>query len=96
MDGNAAAPVRGELALWRAVIAQALEDASGHPGALNGWDVRRGTSGRVVEAARQWFREAGPAFATVCELAGLEPAAVRRAALAWLEEHRGEHACRGN
>ena len=85
MPEIADAAVAAELSLWRGVIAQALEDAGGSPGALNGWDWRRGGADRLVAAARRWFREDGDDFRLVCELAGLEPGPVRRLALSQIE-----------
>lgn len=79
------AAVGAELALWRSVIAQALDDATGRAGALNGYDWRRDRGGRIRREADAWFRDAGPDFERVCALAGLEPAAVRDAALARID-----------
>ncbi|XQZ53256.1 hypothetical protein E2979_08205 [Paracoccus yeei] len=61
---------RADRALWIAVVAAALNDAlKGRPGSLD------------QVTADRWFRS-GPNFLIVCELAGLDGPAVRRAYLA--------------
>lgn len=61
---------KAHRALWIAVVAVALNDAvRGKPGSLD------------QVTADRWFR-AGPDLLTVCNLAGLDGGAVRRAYLA--------------
>lgn len=71
---------KGEVALWRAVIQQALNDAM--PGARvhGSQPVLSAERRRHMHDARRWFAEAGRDFRIVCESALLEPLAVRAAA----------------
>lgn len=62
-----------ELHLWRAVIAQALDDATSTRFTRTASLDRR--------QARAWFKSAGPDFTETCALAGLDPEAVRNHAL---------------
>jgi len=65
-------PTRGEQAMWRAVITQALMDAASNskkPEALY-----------FKGEALHWLLEGGQDFSTVCYYAGLEPDYVRRMA----------------
>jgi hypothetical protein len=59
--------IRGELALWRAAIIQALNDAT-----------NKGLSREERMEARAWFRKKSLDFELVCHLAGLDSEAVRR------------------
>ncbi len=65
-------PVRGERALWRAVILQALEDAASNTQKPAG-------KYHKIEALN-WLEGRGEDFAMVCDLAGLLPKDVRCAA----------------
>jgi hypothetical protein len=75
--------VRGEVALWRAVIEQALSDAT-----LKVLKLRPGMSpGRLTalrriqrDQARAWLLGMGEEFHEVCALALLDTEAVRTAA----------------
>lgn len=71
---------KGEVAMWRAVIQQALNDAM--PGARvnGGQPVLSAERRRHMADARRWFAEAGRDFRTVCESALLDPTAVTAAA----------------
>ncbi len=71
---------KGEAALWRAVIAWAIEDACGNGHGLGGM-----YRARAMDAARSWFEGAGRDFRLVCDLAGLDAQAVRAGATAKIE-----------
>ena len=65
-------PVRGETALWVAVITQAMMDALNRSGT---------TEARYHKhEAIRWLTDNGRDFAEVCHLAGLNPSYVRRKA----------------
>ncbi len=68
------------MALWRAVIAWAIEDACGNGHGLNGTQ-----RARAMDAAQSWFESAGRDFRLVCDLAGLDAPAVRARATAKIE-----------
>ena len=73
----------GETALWRAVIARALQDASfGLHGAKSRRKPRRpsAASRRHALAAREWLLGNSGFFSRVCLLAGLDPGLVRASA----------------
>lgn len=74
-------PVRGEIALWKAVIMQALVDASSRSAK---WEARQ----QKVEAL-SWLRGTSRDFITVCQLAEMDPDYVRKMARLALE--RGCH-----
>lgn len=57
-----------ERRLWQAVLLLALADATAPRTARTGFDRRE---------ARDWLDAAGPHFALVCDLAGLDPARAR-------------------
>ena len=69
---NSFNPVNGEMALWKAVITQALMDAS------NGSKKREARY--IRNTARAWLLGGSKDFLTVCLNAGLEPDDVRRKA----------------
>lgn len=58
-------PVPPEQALWTAVVIQAISDATG-------------TDRRTRNAARRWLLGGMSDLVTVCNLAGIEPSALRR------------------
>lgn len=60
---------QGSLALWRAVIAQHLSDATSIG--------RDGTLSLTTSQARAWLLEPNPGFVETCHLANLEPSRVR-------------------
>lgn len=66
-----------DQALWGAVIAQAISDAT--------CIYMLGVSAKVrpleADRARRWLTKPNKDFATVCALAGVEPDAVRQLAL---------------
>lgn len=64
--------VRGEQALWRAVIVQALMDSASNS--------HKAEAKFFKTQAMQWLCGSHPDFATVCDYAGMEPAYVRRMA----------------
>lgn len=66
-------PVRGETALWQAVITQALMDASTNSVKPDARYIRHN--------ALNWLLSRGKDFVTVCHNAGLEPEDVRRKAV---------------
>ena len=73
----------GETALWRAVVLQAFQDATLglHGASARGKPPRLSAERRVhAGAARTWLLRNSADFRQVCNLAGLEPEAVRRAA----------------
>lgn len=79
---NGMAFVRGEVAMWRAVIHVALLDAIGvGPSAPSATERRR-----LRDEARSWFQRAGRDFRTVCDLALLDPEVVREHALRLIED----------
>jgi hypothetical protein len=73
--------VRPEAALMRAVLEEALMCLQGHFGLMG----RRGQ--RLAQEAEAWFLSEDAhwpfAFISICEVLGLEPAAVREALLRW-------------
>ncbi|MCH8112143.1 MAG: hypothetical protein IH905_09365 [Proteobacteria bacterium] len=60
----------GEIGLWRAVLDQALQDACTKPRVMPCGD--RTFSSQETEKARDWFWQADPDFALVCDGAGLD------------------------
>lgn len=79
-------PPDGETALWRAVIAQAFQDATlGLHGKRPGGKPRRRPSSerrKHLRAARDWLLGDSADFRRVCDMAGLDPMAVRVSATA--------------
>ncbi|MEO5375104.1 MAG: hypothetical protein H7840_12610 [Alphaproteobacteria bacterium] len=71
---------QGEVALWRAVIQQALTDAMPRARVHGGRPVLSAQRRIAMGDARRWFAEAGRDFWTVCESALLEAMAVQAAA----------------
>lgn len=71
-----------EQALWASVLGQAVLDALGRA-SYNPKEYRRdgGTYDPRLEA-REWIEQGGPDFQAVCQLAGVDPDAVRDAVLA--------------
>lgn len=63
-------PRSPEAALWRAVITQALTDATARPSLF--------TRQFEIDQTRDWFLTPNADFNLTCALAGLEPDAVRR------------------
>jgi hypothetical protein len=72
-------PVRGERAVWRAVIVQALMDAS--------CQSKKKESQQAREESLVWLRGRSVDFATVCYYAGFEPEYVRRMIRGCLERN---------
>ena len=72
---------KGETALWRAVIGQALIDAKYGNG-------KKRNSKYTKESAQSWLLCNQADFTTVCERAGLEPVAIRERARRFLKEQR--------
>lgn len=70
-----AVPVRpsGDCALWRAVVRQAIADATSRP--------RTPEAEHDRAEARAWFSSPGADFRCVCALADVDPDQVRRVAL---------------
>lgn len=62
-----------------AIIIAAINDALGCSPVND-----RGQRDRESAIARRWFEEAGRDFHEVCHLAGLDPASLRNAALAYI------------
>jgi hypothetical protein len=74
-----------ETALWRAVISQAVSDATAiwrpRKGMANGKPMEMATKAkRERDEARDWLLKGGKDFQRVCHMAGLEPTAVQREA----------------
>src|SRR5690348_15560717 len=69
-------PVRGEMALWRSVITQALMDAASNS--------RKSETQYHKREALKWLLTESDDFAAVCEHAGLDQHYVRRMAKAAL------------
>lgn len=65
-------PADARRALWVAVIERALLDATEGP-----VDEAADQRPRLQAAAQAWFAHGGPGFRLACDLAGLDPAAVR-------------------
>lgn len=63
-------PVRGEMAMWRAVITQALTDAA--------TDSRKAEAQFHKNEALHWLTGRSEDFSTVCHYAGFEPGYIRR------------------
>ena len=84
MCGDPTATFSPERRLMFAIIIAAINDALGCSPVND-----RGQRDRESETARRWFDEAGRDFREVCHLAELEPAKVRRAALAYIEAQEG-------
>lgn len=93
-DGAAQSP---EIALWRAVIAQALDDATlGNMRLLDTGDYQMPKSIKhdtlpALEQARIWFERGKKDFRDVCELAGVVPEKVQRAALTFIAHFDQTH-----
>jgi len=68
----------GEAALWRAVVAQAVHDAAPRRRPSRLLSAERV---RARDEARRWLLGAGRDFRRVCDLAGLDPRAVRATAI---------------
>lgn len=62
--------IRGERAVWRAVILQMLEDATNHS--------KKPQEKRHRDQALNWLEGTSEDFKIVCDLAGFEPAFVRK------------------
>ncbi|MBF0093051.1 MAG: hypothetical protein HQL34_00745 [Alphaproteobacteria bacterium] len=71
---------RGEIALWRAVIQQAMNDAMPRARMQDGRPVLSLERRREMNNARRWFADAGKDFRMVCDHALLEPEAVAASA----------------
>jgi len=65
-------PVRGEEALWVAVITQAMMDALGR--------ATHSEAAYCKHEATRWLTETSKDFITVCTLAGFDPGYVRKCA----------------
>lgn len=76
--------IRGEQALWRAVITQALMDANSNSAKSEMQYEKR--------QAAAWLRGGGRDFYTVCHCADLDPAYVRERARRVLEKGTAEKA----
>lgn len=65
----------GEVALWRAVLAQAIDDAKMQVGLGSGrWSENNTPQGRVAhDQARAWLRIGNRDFHMVCDLADVSP-----------------------
>lgn len=70
-------PVRGEVALWRAVIVQALMDAASASG--------KQEMQQSKQEAIRWLLRGGEDFSIVCEMAEMNPERVREQAVRALE-----------
>jgi hypothetical protein len=81
-------PVQGERAVWRAVIVQALMDAS--------CQSAKKESQQAREESLVWLRGRSPDFATVCYFAGFEPDYVRRMVRSCLERNCAWRAAPGS
>ncbi len=64
----------GEVALWRAVIDQALRDAVAPKTIMR--DGNATFAGQEIDKARHWFWRADANFAFVCDCADLDGSAV--------------------
>lgn len=71
-----------ERELWCQVILRALADLDGEGKTSGGWAPSAGDA----LAAAAWFKRNGKDFREVCSLAGVEPGAVRKAAMATIEK----------
>ncbi len=73
--------VAGEVTLYRAVIARAFRDAL-YESELSGKTIRKQSSEsrRLQDDAREWLLTDDDDFVEICQLALLEPDAVRTAA----------------
>ncbi len=73
----------GEMALWRAVVEQALRDATfGLHRSVREPNQEPDEENHVhARLARRWLLSGGEDFRTVCDLADLDPTAVRAAAV---------------
>lgn len=70
--GEAYNPARSEMAMWAAVITQALMDAASNSA--------KPEARAHKEEARRWLLGGSEDFATVCDYAGYDPGYVRRRA----------------
>ncbi len=66
--------------LWRAVILQAIIDATG--------DYKRTENKLEKDKAKAWIEEEGEEFKLVCELAGYNHKYVKNKALKTIKEHK--------
>lgn len=70
-----------EKALWAGVLIQAVNDALHRSGFCAKDYTTRGVLDSPHAEALAWIKEGGADFRTVCQLAGLDPDAVRAAVL---------------
>jgi hypothetical protein len=87
MNASAISP---EQRLFVGVIVNAAQEAAGNTFSRN----RAAEPSAAQEDARSWFVEGGDDFATVCELAGLEPEEVQARVLAYLGRVQRDPAAR--
>jgi hypothetical protein len=77
--------ITGEHRLMMAVIVTAVNDALGISPSTESDDARD----REQRIARRWFEDNGADYQAVCHHAGLEPASLRTAVLAFIAERDG-------
>ncbi len=77
---NHTSPVRGEIALWHAVLNQALFDARMKP--------QNNEDRHLRWQALHWLAGKNPDFVMVCDLAMLDPARARRKIARMLKNHK--------
>ena len=82
------APLTSEAALWRAVVLQAFQDATlGMHNPTSRKPRRPSASHRAhAHVAREWLLGGGAHLHRVCEMAGLDPEAVRATAKVAIEK----------
>lgn len=73
-----------EEQLWAAVIRQAVVDATGNTSTLANHSSQ--TLNRVCQEARNWLLKPNDHFHYVCELAGKDPARIRKAVIELLAD----------
>lgn len=74
---------KGEIALWKSVITQALLDAT-----IQQNDIQ---SKAIRHKAKAWFNITNKDFIQICEMANLEPSIIQKKALQTIKYYNRKH-----